>query len=108
MTFKMKPYSMSDVYVKDNIILDIKEYLEDINTIEDFHAPNLTTYIETKYKDQLVYFEFVDINGYGPGNQHIYMPEEYHGDIVPEFLNININEEDEPDITINVVSATTT
>lgn len=107
MTFKMKPYSMSDVYIKDNIIVDIKEYLEDINSIDDFHAPNLTTYIETKYKDQLIYFEFVDINGYGPGNQHIYMPEEYHGDVVPEFLNININEEDEPDITINVISATT-
>lgn len=107
MTFKMKPYSMSDVYIKDNIIVDIKEYLEDINNIKDFHAPNLTTYIETKYKDQLVYFEFVDINGYGPGNQHIYMPEEYHGDIVPEFLNINIDDYDNPDITINIISATT-
>lgn len=107
MTFKMKPYSMSDVYIKDNIIIDIKQYLEDINNIKDFHAPNLTTYIENKYKDQLIYFEFVDINGYGPGNQHIYMPEEYHGDVVPEFLNININNEDEPDITINVISATT-
>lgn len=107
MTFKMKPYSMSDIYIKDNIIVDIKEYMEDINDIKDFHAPNLTTYIETKYADQLVYFEFVDINGYGPGNQHIYMPESYHGDVVPEFLNININDEDEPDITINVISATT-
>lgn len=103
LTFKMKPYSLSDLYIKDNIIVDIKEYLEDINNIEDFHAPNLTTYIETKYKDQLIYFEFVDINGYGPGNQHIYMPEEYKGDVVPEFLNININEEDEPDIIINVI-----
>lgn len=107
MTFKMKPYSMSDVYIKDNIIVDIKEYMEDINNIKDFHAPNLTTYIENKYSDQLVYFEFVDINGYGPGNQHIYMPEEYHGDIVPEFLNININDNDEPDINIIVISATT-
>lgn len=103
LTFKMKPYTLSDTYIKDNIIVDIKDYLEDINNIKDFHAPNLTTYIETKYKDQLVYFEFVDINGYGPGNQHIYMPEEYSGDVVPEFLNININEEDEPDIIINVI-----
>lgn len=103
LTFKMKPYTLSDLYIKDNIIVDIKEYLEDIGNIQDFHAPNLTTYIETKYKDQLIYFEFVDINGYGPGNQHIYMPEEYSGDIVPEFLNVNINEEDEPDIIINVI-----
>lgn len=107
MTFKMKPYTMSDTYIRDTIIADIKEYMEDINDIKDFHAPNLTTYIENKYSDQLVYFEFVDINGYGPGNQHIYMPETYHGDVVPEFLNININDEDEPDITINVISATT-
>lgn len=107
MTFKMKPYTLSDVYIKDTIIADIKEYMEDINDIKDFHAPNLTTYIETKYKDQLVYFEFVDINGYGPGNQHIYMPETYHGDVVPEFLNINITDEDEPDITINIISAAT-
>lgn len=115
MKFKMKPYSLSDVYIKDNIISDIKEYLEDINSIDDFHAPNLTTYIENKYSDQLVYFEFVDINGhydtngnyilgYGPGNQHIYMPEEYTGDIVPEFLNININDMDEPDIIIDVIT----
>ena len=34
------------------------------------------------------------------------MPEEYHGDVVPEFLNININDEDDPDIIINVISAT--
>ena len=107
MTFKMKPYTLSDLYIRDNIIMDIKDYLEDINSINDFHAPNLTTYIETKYKDQLVYFEFVDINGYGPGNQHIYMPETYHGDVVPEFLNVNITIDDEPDITINVISATT-
>lgn len=103
MKFKMKPYSLSDVYIKDNIITDIKEYLEDINDIKDFHAPNLTTYIENKYADQLVYFEFSDINGYGPGNQHIYMPEEYSGDVVPEFLNININNMDEPDIEIKVI-----
>lgn len=106
MKFKMKPYTLSDVYIKDNIIVDIKEYLEDINSIDDFHAPNLTTYIETKYKDQVIYFEFVDINGYGPGNQHIYMPESYSGDVVPEFLNININEEDQPDIDITVIGAT--
>lgn len=115
MKFKMKPYSLSDVYIKDNIIVDIKEYLEDINSIDDFHAPNLTTYIETKYKDQLIYFEFVDINGYyesngkyiqgyGPGNQHIYMPRDYEGDIVPEFLNITVNNEDEPDIVIEVIT----
>lgn len=103
MTFKMKPYTLSDVYVKDNIIADIKQYLEDINNIKDFHAPNLTTYIENKYTDQIIYFEFVDINGYGPGNQHIYMPNSYTGDVVPEFLNININDEDQPDIIINVV-----
>lgn len=106
LTFKMKPYTLSDVYIKDTIIADIKAYLEDINSIKDFHAPNLTTYIETKYADQLVYFEFVDINGYGPGNQHIYIPESYSGDVVPEFLNININEEDQPDIIINVVGTT--
>lgn len=109
MKFRMKPYSLSDVYIKDNIIVDIKEYLEDINDIKDFHAPNLTTYIETKYSDQLVYFEFVSINGYGPGTQHIYMPESYHGDVVPEFLNIDINNDtnsvnyDEPNINIEVI-----
>ena len=81
--------------------------MEDINDIKDFHAPNLTTYIETKYKDQLVYFQFVGINDYPTSEQHIYMPESYHGDVVPEFLNISINDLDEPDIEIEVVSATT-
>lgn len=104
LTFKMKPYSLSDIYIKDNIIVDIKNYLEDINNIKDFHASVLTTKIQNKYNTQLVYFEFVDINGYGPGNQHIYMPDKYTGDVIPEFLNVNVTDEDEPDINIIIMT----
>ena len=103
MTFKMKPITQSDIYVKDRIIVDIKEYLEDINEITDLHIPNLITQITNTYREQLVYFEFVDINGYGPGSQHVYRPDEYTGDVVPEFLNVNVTDEDEPDINIIVM-----
>ena len=103
MTFKMKPITTSDIYVKDKIIVDIKDYLEDINDISDLHIPNLITQITNTYRDQLVYFEFVDINGYGPGSQHVYRPNDYTGDVVPEFLNINVTDEDEPDINIIVM-----
>ena len=65
--------------------------------------PNLVTDITTKYQESIVYFEFVDINGYGPGVQHLYalsMPDEV---ITPEFLNIASLADGTPSILINMM-----
>lgn len=104
LTFRMKPVTTSDAIIRNNIIKYIKDYMEDLNEISDLHMSNLTTEIETKYADQIVYFEFVDINGYGPGYQHVYRIEnEDYLSQVPEFLNINTLNDGTPDINIIVV-----
>lgn len=100
LTFKVKLNPSYDANVTNDIIIDIKTYIEDINSISSLHMPNLVTDITNKYRDYLVYFEFVDINGYGPSVQHLYsmgMPSEV---IVPEFLNIGTLNDGTPDITI--------
>ena len=48
--------------------------------------PNLITEITmTKYRDQLVYFEFVEFNDYGTSYQHIYRPSTNLIGKIPEF-----------------------
>ena len=101
--FNIKLVNVSDKYIKDYIINDIKEYIEDINEITDLHIPNLITQITNTYREQLVYFEFVSINGYGPGSQHIYNPDDDIGTRVPEFLNINTLDTGTPDIKVVIM-----
>lgn len=104
MRFRVKVVANTDKYIKDYITRDIKNYIEDINEISDIHIPNLVTVITNKYREQLVYFEFIDINGYGPGYQHIYHKELINSiGAVPEFLNINTSDEGNPDIDIILV-----
>lgn len=89
MNFRMQVVTNSDKYIKDYIVDYIKEYVENIEEITDLHIPNLITDITTKYREQLVYFEFLGFNEYGPGYQHIYQNEDIiYGTVVPEFLNI--------------------
>lgn len=103
MRFKAKTVANSDKYIKDLIIKDIKLYMEDIGEISDLHIPNLITEITTKYRDQLVYFEFLGMNdNYKPQHQHVYNSENNIG-IVPEFLNIDTKDNGNPDIEILLV-----
>ena len=51
----------------------------------------------------MVYFEFLDVNGYGPSCQHLYYADTIDVDTCPEFLNIAMsNETEEPEINIAV------
>ena len=105
LTFRVKftPTSNYDKNIVNDIIADVKDYIEDINEISSLHMPNLITEITKKYREALVFFEFVDMNGYGPSVQHIYsmgMPDEV---IVPEFLNITALDDGTPDINLIVV-----
>ena len=104
MKFAMQTQSSADKSCANNIVLDIKDYIEDINEITELHSPNIITLITNNYREQLVYFEFLDINGYGSGCQHLYLDTNDDVEITPEFLNISTKEDgtDLPDINITV------
>ena len=101
--FKLKLKPNFDSNIVEDIRKDIKDYVEDINQIQSFHIPNLITYITNKYKDSIVFFEFVSINGKDASYQHIYAMDVPDGIMVPEFVNINTLPDGTPDITIELV-----
>ena len=84
----LEAQSSADKYITQNIIRDIKEYIEDINEITEVHIPNIITLITNNYREQLIYFEFLDVNGYGSACQHLYHIDNISADICPEFLNV--------------------
>lgn len=104
MKFALEAQSSADKYISDDIVLDIKEYIEDINTINELHVPNIITLITNNYREQLVYFEFLDVNGYGSVCQHLYLDEQISADICPEFLNIatTVDGTNKPNIIIAI------
>ena len=92
-------------YISDDIIHNIKEYVEDINEVNELHIPNIITLITNNYREQLVYFEFMDVNEYGPACQHLYLDDNVNADICPELLNIDTiidNGIPRPNISITV------
>ena len=100
LTFRIKLNPNYDTNIINDIIADIKEYIEDINDISSLHMSNLVTTITKKYSESIVFFEFIDMNGYGPSVQHLYsmgMPDEV---ITPEFVNISALKDGTPDITL--------
>ena len=101
--FKLKLKPSYSTNIVNDIKLDVKNYIEDINSIESLHIPNLITYITTKYRTFLVYFEFVSINNRVADYQHLYSMPVPNGLIVPEFVNIYTLEDGSPDINIEVV-----
>ena len=83
-------------YIKD----DIKSYIEQINKIDSIHMSNLVSLITEKYSESITFFEFVDMNGYGPSEQHLYSMEMPKTVITPELININTLPDQTPDINI--------
>ena len=95
----------ADKYISNNIISNIKDYIEDINDINELHIPNIITLITNNYREQLVYFEFLGVNEYGSSCQHLYLDEsiKINADITPEFLNVETKSDGiTPDIEIVV------
>lgn len=103
LTFRVKLRANYDTNVVNDIIMDIKNYIEDINEINTIHIPNLVSNIIAKYINSIEFFEFIDMNGYGPSVQHLYsmqMPDEV---IVPEFVNVMALPDGSPDINLIMV-----
>lgn len=107
LTFRLKLVTASDTYTKDYIIRDVKKYIEDLNDIESLHIPNLITQITNTYKNSITYFEFVSINNYGPGVQHLIKDSDIAIHTVPEFISVNTKKDIEgniiPAITVNII-----
>lgn len=101
--FKLRLKPNFDTNIVEDIRRDIKNYIEDINQIKSLHIPNLITEITNTYRDSIVYFEFVSINGKDPSYQHIYSMDPPDGIMVPEFININTLPDELPDINIELV-----
>ncbi len=108
MTFRAKFYNEdSDA---DSIVSEIKntikDYLENLDQLDDIHFPNITTKIETDYAEYLIYFEFVSFNIYDATTQHIITVEDMEMlSMVPEFLHVDTNDWNGlPYINIRVVS----
>lgn len=104
LTFRMGLQVNYDENIIQYITDDVKAFIENINEIDSVHMSNLVSDITAKYEDSITFFEFVDFNGYGPGNQHMYsmaMPEDVR---TPELVNVNMVLQEDgtivPDITI--------
>ena len=90
MKFTLEAESSADKQIANNIIYDIKNFVEDINEINELHIPNIITLITNNYREQLVWFDFLGINNYGIQCKHLYVYEDDNDDVdvVPEFINI--------------------
>lgn len=102
LNFAMRLVASADKTVKEFIIDEIKNYIEDLNDITSLHIPNLITQITTEYREQIEYFEFLGFNDYGPGIQHLYHHEHEDVFITPEFLTVHTSEDLVPDINIRL------
>ena len=102
MKFAIETQSSADKYITTSIINDVKEYIEDINEVNELHIPNIITLITNNYREQLIYFEFLDVNGYGASCQHLYLDESKDVDTCPEFLNIAISDDEKEESQISI------
>ena len=90
MKYSMQVESSADKTISNNIINDIKYFIEDINQINELHIPNIITLITNNYREQITWFDFLGLNNYGIQCKHLYVYENENDDvdIVPEFINI--------------------
>lgn len=90
LTFRLGLQVNYDENIVQYITDDVKEFVENINEITSVHMSNLVADITAKYEESITFFEFMDFNGYGPGEQHLYamqMPDDVR---TPELVNVNI------------------
>ena len=101
--FKISLKPNYDENIIQYITDDIKTFVEDINKVDSIHMSNLVTQITKTYSESINFFEFVNFNNYGPGEQHIYSMPMPDAVITPEIININTLDDQTPDITITIV-----
>ena len=106
--FRASVKNSSDIYTKDDLIVAIKEYIEDLNETGDLHLPNMITELSNKFASRCNYIEFMNYNDFWLGVQHIIQLESDDPHIVPEFLNIrnryDVNGNLEPWIDVEIIT----
>ena len=106
--FEIRFVTKEDQNMLPQIKASIKDYIEDMNNITDLHMPNLITYITNLYRENIVYIKFVKLNSYDSLYQSIYKNPKLANDYfvetqtVPEFINVNTLNNDEPDIEFDI------
>lgn len=110
LTFEIKFVTKEEIAILPQIETTIREYIEDVNLgTSELHMPNLITYLTNLYNSSIVYIKFVGMNKYDILWQSIYrnpaVPDHsfIESQNTPEFININILENDLPDITFNII-----
>ena len=106
--FELKYVMSTDSYILKDISAFIKNYMEDINELNDLHIPNLITAVTNEFRQQLVYFKFLGFNKYDSLTQSIYRDtlndsEFRESTTVPEFLNVDTIDDEEPDIQYTII-----
>lgn len=105
--FRVSLKSASDIYTKDQLIADIKAYIEDLYETGDWHAPNMITKLTDEYSTRINFIEFMSYNDQPLGIQHIEKKDVDDPHIVPEFLCVrnryNSEGELEPCIDIELM-----
>ena len=95
MSFTLSLKDNNDITTKNDIIDYIKNYVENVNDIGDFHGPNLVADIISDFSDRINFIEFTGFNGFGSDQQHILEKEDVKTTIPAEFINIrNYYDED--------------
>lgn len=92
-------------YITDSISQEVREYIEDLNKdeINNIHISNLITYLTNKFSNDIKFIEFEGINNYNSLYQYLERDEIDYVEDVPEFVNINLTEDLNPDINIVLV-----
>ena len=101
--FKVKLKQSASNYAKELITEEIKTYIENINVIESIHMSNLVTYLTNTFKTDIEFIEFLGMNNYNALYQYIEKVETNIIEDVPEFLNVNLKNDLNPDINIILV-----
>lgn len=108
LNFRLKLSNSYDAYTVDYVKEYIKkDVVENLNNEDSLHIPNLITNVTNKFRESIVFFEFIGIDDYGPGVQHLYHDTTEYVGMVPEFISVNLlydeNGVKTPDINIEVV-----
>ncbi len=114
MKFRLSVKTTADVVTKDDIVLSIKSYIENLYETGNWDAPTMITQIMNEYSDRINFIEFMNYNDFWLGVQHIWKLVDENGIdkddnplVIPEFLNIrNVLDTDGnlvPDIEIEVI-----
>ena len=101
--FGIKLSVISNTEVLLSIQDSIKEYIEDINNLDSIHMSNLCSYIKQTYDSDIDFIEFEGINTFNANYQYIERNEPDILEDVPEFVNINLNTDMEPDIKFTII-----